>query len=43
MASLFGKNKLRSEAEKINSLIIAGLITGFAGLVMIFYDKFSKN
>lgn len=32
-------NLIMSKAEKINSLIIAGLITGFAGLVMIFYDN----
>lgn len=32
-------NLLLSKSEKVNSLIIAGLVIGFSGLVMIFYDN----
>lgn len=32
-------NLWMSKSEKVNALIILGLITGFAGLIMIFYDN----
>ncbi|MEP7128228.1 MAG: EamA family transporter, partial [Chitinophagales bacterium] len=32
-------NLLLSKSEKVNSLIVTGLVIGFGGLVMIFYDN----
>ncbi|MEO6168538.1 MAG: EamA family transporter [Chitinophagales bacterium] len=32
-------NLLLSKAEKVNSLIVMGLVVGFGGLMMIFYDN----